>query len=52
MRISQGQNWGCSAKGKRKGFRNYFSDPGKNGRIILKWILKKQEVKLWNNFYL
>jgi hypothetical protein len=33
-----------------KEFINHFRGVGKDGRIMLKIILKKQDVKLWNDF--
>jgi hypothetical protein len=30
--------------------RDHLGDPGADGRIILKWFLKKQGVKLWTVF--
>jgi hypothetical protein len=35
--------------GKLKG-RNHLEDLGTDGRIISKWILKKQGVKVWIGF--
>jgi hypothetical protein len=31
-----------------KGFSSHLGDPGEEGSIILKWILEKQDAKLWN----
>jgi hypothetical protein len=28
--------------------RDHFGDPGLDGRIILRWIFRKWDVRLWN----
>jgi hypothetical protein len=47
----------CSAYGEKKGVyrvlkgqlkeRDHLGDPGVNGKIILRWILRKWDVKAW-----
>jgi hypothetical protein len=50
----------CSAYGGRErlyrvwwgnlGERDHWGDPGVDGRIILRWIFRKWDVRLWTGF--